>query len=62
MSALDHQDTGPGNTVPDNPYDLLGDDHDDGAWVREAALAHAAKHQDQHSERAPVSREGADSD
>jgi len=30
MSTLDHQDTGPGNTVPDNPYDLLGDDHDDG--------------------------------
>ena len=31
----------------DNPYDLLSQDHDEGAWVREAALAHAAKHQDQ---------------
>ena len=41
--------TGPTSTTStdDNPYDLLAQDHDEGAWVREAALAHAAKHHDQ---------------
>ena len=28
----------------ENPYDLLAEDHDEGAWVREAAMAHEAKH------------------
>ena len=51
MSTPDPGPVESGTAAPDpgddNPYDLLAEDHDEGAWVREAALAHAAKHQDQ---------------